>query len=205
MATTLLYLVRHAEQHHPAIGDDTDTGLSGLGEQQAHELGKRLASVPFDEVRHSPLRRAADTARILAGYLPGVPVSPSELLRDRTPVPSDDQASGVPARFWPFLDAVAPHERDRGGTYLDTAVSQLAVTGPGDRCELLVTHNFVIGWFVRYALDAPAWRWMGLNQFNCALTIIQIRTDLPPMLITFNDIGHLPLDLRGRSPVVLLS
>jgi probable phosphoglycerate mutase len=84
-------------------------------------------------------------------------------------------------------------------------VSQLAVTGPDDRCELLVTHNFVIGWFVRHALDAPAWRWMGLNQFNCALTIIQIRTDLPPMLITFNDVGHLPLDLRGRSPVALLS
>ena len=31
----------------------------------------------------------------------------------------------------------------------------------------------------------------GLNQFNCALTIIEIQPHLPP-LITFNDIGHLP-------------
>jgi probable phosphoglycerate mutase len=205
LATTLLYLVRHGEQHHQAAGDEADAGLSGLGGKQARELGKRLAGVPFDVVRHSPLRRAADTAQILAGYLPGVPVSPSELLRDRTPVPSEDEASAVPERFWPFLDGVPPHERDRGGKYLDTAVSQLAVSGPGDRCELLVTHNFVIGWFVRHALDAPAWRWMGLNQFNCALTIIQIRVGLPPMLIAFNDIGHLPLDLRGRSPVALRS
>jgi serine/threonine-protein phosphatase PGAM5 len=32
-------------------------------------------------------------------------------------------------------------------------------------------------------MDGPAWRWIGLNQFNCALTIIQIQVDLPPTLI----------------------
>ena len=84
-------------------------------------------------------------------------------------------------------------------------VGQLAATGDADRCELLITHNFVIGWFVRHALDAPAWRWMELNQFNCALTIIQIGPALPPTLITFNDMGHLPTDLRGHTPVALRS
>jgi hypothetical protein len=46
---------------------------------------------------------------------------------------------------------------------------------------------------------------MGLNQFNCALTIIEIQRHLPPMLIAFNDIGHLPLDLRGHAPIPLRS
>jgi hypothetical protein len=41
-------------------------------------------------------------------------------------------------------------------------------------------HNFVIGWFVRHVLDAPEWRWMGLNQFNAALTILQIQSSLLP-------------------------
>jgi probable phosphoglycerate mutase len=42
--------------------------------------------------------------------------------------------------------------------------SRLAVATDTDRCELLVTHNFVIGWFIRHVLAAPWWRWMGLNQ-----------------------------------------
>jgi hypothetical protein len=70
--------------------------------------------------------------------------------------------------------------------------------------EESVSH-FVIGWFVRYVLDAPWWRWMGLNQFNCALTIIKVSDGEPPALVTFNDIGHLPADPRGEPPVRLLS
>jgi len=217
MATTWLYLVRHAEQDQSAEteaetntenqaenqAEDAEAGLSARGERQAHRLGGRLAGVPFDVVRHSPLRRAEQTARILAGYLPGVPVSPSELLTDRTPMPTAAQAGAVPPRYRPFLDTVPAAERDPAARHLDAAVSELAVTGPRDRHELLITHNFVIGWFVRHALDAPAWRWMGLNQFNCALTIVQVDPDLPPMLITFNDLGHLPADLRGQAPPAL--
>lgn len=205
MASTLLYLVRHAEQAHSLAGGGPDGGISALGEQQAHRLGRRLASVPFDVVRHSPLRRAAQTAQILASYLPGIPVNCSELLRDRTPVPSASQAGLVPLQYRPFLDSIPVAERDTGAAHLTAAVGQLAIAGAGDRHELLVTHNFVIGWFVRHALDAPAWRWMGLNQFNCALTIIEIQPQLPPMLITFNDIGHLPLGLRGHAPIALRS
>ena len=205
MATTLLYLVRHAEQHHSVAGDDPDGGLSQLGERQANQLGRRLADVPFDVVRHSPLRRAAQTAQIVASYLPGVQVSPSELLRDRTPMPSADQASAVPPRYRSFLDSVPAEERDPAAEHLNAAVEQLTTTGADDRHELLITHNFVIGWFVRHALDAPAWRWMGLNQFHCALTIIQISSDLPATLITFNDLGHLPIELRGQAPIALRS
>lgn len=203
MATTLLYLVRHAQQCHSPAGEEHDGGLSALGERQAHRLGRRLAGVPFDVARHSPLRRAAQTAQILGGYLPGVPVSSSELLPDRTPVPSAGQAGAVPPRWRPFLAGVPAGERDPGGRHLDAAVARLAVTGDHDRHELLVTHNFVIGWFVRHALDAPAWRWMGLKQFNCALTIIEVTTGLPPMLITFNDLGHLPAELRSQAPMAL--
>jgi probable phosphoglycerate mutase len=50
----------------------------------------------------------------------------------------------------------------------------------------------VIGWFVRHVLDAPTWRWIGLNQENCGLTIVQWDTDRPPTLVCFNDVGHLP-------------
>jgi serine/threonine-protein phosphatase PGAM5 len=54
LASTLLYLVRHAEQQHSREDSDPDDGLSLLGKQQARRLGQRLANVPFDVIRHSP-------------------------------------------------------------------------------------------------------------------------------------------------------
>jgi serine/threonine-protein phosphatase PGAM5 len=206
MAQTLLYLVRHGEQlGSSGDGDAPEAGLSGLGRQQARLLGRRLAGVPFDAVRHSPLRRAAETAAVLSAYLPGVPVLPSDLLTDLTPVPSPGREDDVPDQYRWFLDTVPKEERDPGGARLDAAVARLAVAGDTDRCELLVTHNFVIGWFVRHALDAPWWRWIGLNQFNCGLTIIKVAATAPPALVTFNDVGHLPPASRGDPPVHLLS
>lgn len=206
MATTLLYLVRHGEQQRAARdGEDPDLGLSALGAEQARYLGGRLAKVPFDVVRHSPACRAAETAAIVSEYLPGVPVHESDLLTDLTPVPIPGQEESVPIRYRWFLDTVAEEERDLGGSRLDAAVARLAVATDADRCELLVTHNFVIGWFVRHVLAAPWRRWMGLNQFNCALTIIKVSDGEPPALVTFNDIGHLPVGRRGEPPVRLLS
>ena len=46
------------------------------------------------------------------------------------------------------------------------------------------------------ALAAPSWRWLGLNQMNCALSVIAYRAGLPPSLISFNDAGHLTPELR---------
>jgi len=77
--------------------------------------------------------------------------------------------------------------------------------GDADRHKLVVTHNFVIGWAVRHALDAPYWRWLGLNQFNCGLTIVQWRSDAPPTPVSFNEFGHLPPGERGQPPVELLT
>jgi serine/threonine-protein phosphatase PGAM5 len=70
------------------------------------------------------------------------------------------------------------------------------VPAEGDTHELIVTHNFLIAWFVRHALDAPPERWVGLNQGNCALTVILYRSGRPPSLMAFNDMGHLPSRLR---------
>ena len=72
-----LYLLRHAHAGDPAAwdGPDEDRPLSEKGEKQADRLGRFLASVGFqpDMIITSPKRRAAETARIVAGHL-GMPV-----------------------------------------------------------------------------------------------------------------------------------
>jgi broad specificity phosphatase PhoE len=192
--TTTLYLTRHGEQHHEpgATGDDPAATLTGAGVRQAHALGTRLTGVGFDVLRHGPLPRTAATARLLAGHLPGVRVEETDLLQDRTPIPTGPDAVAMPERYEAFLAAVPQQERDEDAAALRSAVGRLLVTGDRDRAELLVTHTFVIGWFVRHVLDAPAWRWLGLNHAHCGLTTIAVHDDRPPMLLGYNDVGHLP-------------
>ncbi len=190
MARTQLYLVRHGEQD-PASDHAPEGGLSSLGREQADRLGRRLHTVPFSAIHHSPLARASQTADIVAGQLPRVPRHACDLVADRTPVPSAAQRDRYPQRWHTWLDGVPEDERDEDAAALQAAVRHFGVTGDADRYELLITHNFVIGWFVRHVLNAPEWRWMSLAQANCAVTIVQWDADRPPTLITFNDTGHL--------------
>ncbi|WP_091650402.1 histidine phosphatase family protein [Micromonospora pallida] len=92
-----------------------------------------------------------------------------------------------------LADDVLDHapQPDEDAVGLRAAVDHFGADSAEDRYELVVTHNFVIGWFVRHVLDAPTWRWMSLNQENCGLTIVRWDTNRPPALVCFNDIGHL--------------
>jgi probable phosphoglycerate mutase len=140
----------------------------------------------LDAVHHSRLRRATETAQILGEHLPGADPHPCDLAQDLTPVPDT-----YPGRYQGFFAAVPAAERDPGATRLREAVARLSVIGEEDRTDLVVTHNFVIGWFVRHVLDAPDWRWLGLNQANCGLSIVRWEAGRPPVLVGFNDVGHL--------------
>jgi probable phosphoglycerate mutase len=141
--------------------------------------------VPFAALHHSVRPRAAQTADIVAGFLPAVPRHACDRVADRTPVPSPGRRGDYPERYLRWLDGVPADERDVDATALRASVAHFGATGGRD--ELLITHNFVICWFVRHALDAPQWRWIGLNQANCGLTVIGGDSALH----SFNDVGHL--------------
>jgi serine/threonine-protein phosphatase PGAM5 len=197
MAWTMLYLVRHAEQEHPA-DEDPAVGLSALGREQARALGRRLSGVPLTGIHHSPLLRAAETARQVAAIVPDPPVHSSEHLRDRTPVPEVGQEGDYPVEALPWLAGVPVDEQDPGGHRIEAAFSYFRALG-GDSHHLLVTHAFVVGWFVRAALAAPVSSWLRLAPANTGLTVIGCRPDKPPQLVSYNDVGHLSLEAGGRT------
>jgi probable phosphoglycerate mutase len=45
-------------------------------------------------------------------------------------------------------------------------------------------------------MDAPKWRWLGLNHCNAALTVLQYVPDRPSSVLVYNDMRHLPAHLR---------
>lgn len=192
-----LYFVRHGEQLDAEHGLP-DGPLSPRGVRQARAIAERLGGVPFTRAWHSPLQRAAETAAIMTERMPALESVPSALLMDC--IPSGPEPD-MPSAFEPFFGAVTPDQIDAGQAQMADAVAEFLAPAREDRHDLLITHNFVIAWFVREVFGAPAWRWLGVNQANCGLTIIRVRSAKPPVLVTHNDLGHLPPELRTGMPV----
>ncbi|MFI6473969.1 histidine phosphatase family protein [Streptomyces sp. NPDC050516] len=193
-ATRYLYLTRHGDAGHegPALTDG--------GRRQAALLGRRLARVSLDAVHHGPLGRAAETARLIAAELDGATATEAEWAGDYVPYWPD--RGELPAsdadRILDFLGDPEPGEREAGARLVREAMAHCTgpFGGPSPRHELVVTHSFLIGWLVRAALDAPDWRWIGLNHCNAALTVIRYAPDRPASVLLFNDMAHLPVELK---------
>jgi broad specificity phosphatase PhoE len=191
-----LYLVRHGEQLDAEHGLP-DGPLSPRGRRQAELLAERLGGIPFDNAWHSPLQRAAETADIIAAKMPALTPEPSALLFDCIP---SGPAPETPKVYDAFFGSVTEAQIEAGSAQMADARAEFLRSHREDTHDLLITHNFVIGWFVREVLGAPEWRWMSINQANCGLTVLTQKTGRPWTLLTHNDLAHLPFELRTGLP-----
>ncbi|MCX5215098.1 histidine phosphatase family protein [Kitasatospora sp. NBC_00240] len=195
-ATRYLYLARHGE----ADSESEDGALTANGRRQAVLLGRRLRDRPVSVLHHGPLPRAAQTAGLIAEQLDGVAKQVSDAAGDYVPhLPERDELPPDSADFLlRFLDGVTPEERETGRLLARQALDLFTGPVPGDedRHQLVVTHGFLVGWLVRHAMEAPGWRWLGLNQGNAALTVIRYPPGRPASVLLHNDTRHLPDELR---------
>jgi broad specificity phosphatase PhoE len=79
--TNRFYLIRHADVENPLsllYGHLEGFPLSALGRAQATAIGERLRSAGVTRIVHSPLARAAETARLIAEQLPAQPIDESD-------------------------------------------------------------------------------------------------------------------------------
>ncbi|MGO2745015.1 histidine phosphatase family protein [Microbacterium sp.] len=197
--THYIYLVRHGEHQDAEHGVD-DGPLSPRGQRQAELIADRLSGLPLDGVWHSPLLRATETARAIAERLPAITPQQSALLFDCVPT---GMTEDTPAVYESFFGSVTDAEVEAGGAQMADAVNEFLVRKQGDVHDVLITHNFVIAWFVREVLGAPDWRWMTLNQAHCGLTVIAQKQGRPWTLVNHNELSHLPMELRTGLPDVL--
>ncbi len=86
MASTRVYLIRHADVENPhriLYGHLDGFQLSALGRAQAAAMGDRLRGENVSRIVHSPLARAVETAEIINGRLdPPAVLEPDPELRE---------------------------------------------------------------------------------------------------------------------------
>lgn len=145
MRSKYVYLVRHGEARSKL--EDPQRGLSERGQHSVEQLASWLcrAGIVVDEIRHSGILRAEQTARILAGALPSAePPQP-----DRGLDPDDDVR--------PAAESLARASRTimlvGHLPFLDRLVSQLVL---GSLEPSLV--EFAPATLVRLVQDEEGWR-----------------------------------------------
>ncbi|MFJ8041657.1 histidine phosphatase family protein [Kitasatospora sp. NPDC096147] len=185
MPTRHVHLVRHGAA-------DPFGALTELGERQSELVGRRLARLPIDTVWHSPLPRAAHCARIVGTCLPEAAVREAPELVDHVPYVPED----VPAPWAAFFDGYGAEEAEQSRRAAEALTARFARPAETETHEVLVTHAYQVAWLVRDALGAPPVRWLGLNCGNAALTVIEYRDGDAPTVLLYNDMGHLPDELR---------
>ena len=149
---TRLILARHGEtdwNRENRFQGRADPPLNELGRRQSAELAEALAGESIVRVYTSPLRRASETAAIVAGRL-GLDVEPVEPLAEIdvgawSGLTRDEVAARFPDAYERWAER-APDGFEDGETYEELAVRVIpAIRGLADRHPsetlLVVTHG----------------------------------------------------------------
>jgi broad specificity phosphatase PhoE len=188
------------------LGQHLDARLSIRGRADAERLRDRLAGVTFDRVIASPLRRASDTAALVA---PGAIVE-----TDRRLMEADyGDWEGLPARAvaarWPELRSawqedparIRPPQGENGlllarraRSFLRelTAVELARAERDGERRILVVGHSTINRVLLAVALGVPVRDYRRRFQQDWLnLTVLRPEASGHALLVVANDTAHL--------------
>ena len=188
MGSRTLYLVRHG-QYVTDEGHRHHGNLTAVGRRQAKLTARRLSTLDFDALYHSDATRAAQTAEIILGEIGDLPRHCVRALREIIPP--------IPRRFGWIGSArsVNPEQIRRVTATLQRRFLGVP-RGRQQRTHLLVAHGNLIRYLVRLALGEPLGYWLHLGTSNCGVTVLHLVGDGRGVLVSYNDVGHLPAKLQ---------
>jgi len=186
-----LYLIRHGQYDHDDNRDpDIGKALIPLGIAQSKLVAGRLKSLPvkISSLISSTMTRARQTAMIINQDLPELELQQTRLIRECTP----------PSWREDIMEGEGPEELKNCTDNLDAAFSKYFVPSADeeDRNDIIVCHGNVIRYFVTKVLKVETMSWLQMTTGNCGLTVIRIKPDGSMKLVSFNDMGHIPPNLR---------
>lgn len=169
-----VWLVRHGDAYTGMEGLGSgvvDPPLTQLGQDQSLRLGRRLADVPIDAVWASDLRRAVETAEVVA-HSHGLAVQTDARLREVRTYWDEGGAMELNAPDeYPFPES--EHEvYDR----VTAAIRDIVAALPQGGRAVAVTHNAVIGVYVSN-LVGLGWGKLPVMPMFTSVTILAVKED----------------------------
>ena len=200
MAMRTIFLIRHGdyrldeikkldrnltlEQHYEL--HTKEGGLTPIGKKQAEQTAKRFSSLQIDAIHCSSLRRAVETAKIIAEQFPGIKIQRSKLLWECVP--------SIPKKFiqHEHFRYISENDVDQWKRQADEAFDRyFKSTRRSDKHEIIVSHANLIRYLICRALDVQPDVWFNMIIDNCGISEIRIEPGNRIMLVSINDVGHL--------------
>ncbi len=205
----LLYLLRHGETAwnvERRIQGVSETPLNDMGRAQAHALIPPLQGRPFAALYTSPLRRARETADILAAAL-GLEVREDERLVEMDQGDLEGMNfEQIDEKFNGFLDnwrTVPADVQMPGGENLHqlqarawAAVEDIRAAHP-EEMVIAVSHNLTISALMCRVMGLGLNGIRRLRQHNAAINLIEHDPVRGWGVLTMNAFGHLNAQLSS--------
>lgn len=202
MGQTRIYLLRHGETTWNAerrYQGSLDSPLSATGWQQALRLREALRSAPLVAVYSSPLRRALDTARVIAEPH-SLPVTPHEGLHEiRVGEWEGLTVAEIESRYVDALQQwhTTPHlARIPGGETIEEMRNRAAAALVEIRRRhesgrvAVVAHGGVNKAILLTLLGAPLSAYWRIRQHNGCINVLEYDGDRTRLLV-MNETAHL--------------
>jgi len=178
----------------------TDSELSELGRQQAIKVAERLRDEDVAAVYSSDLRRAGETAEIIARFH-GLPVEADDLLRecafgDWEGLTVAEIRDAYPELYQSYLEDSVKHRAPNGERLeslvqrVGEAVDRIVGRHPDD-IVVIVGHGGTIHAFICHALGASLYSFRKIRLDNCSVTVFSLDADGRWLLEALNDTCHL--------------
>lgn len=201
--TTRVYLARHGTTvltDEDRFAGETDVALSEIGRRDARALGARLASQPIAAFYASPLKRADETARLIAEPH-GMSVVPRPELREMSHGRWEAKTRAEVRSLYPEEYArwesdpysFAPEGGETGLAVTARALPALLeiVAAHPRESVLIVSHKATIRLLICavLGLDGRTYR-ERLDQSPGCLNVLEFRDAARARLVLFNDTSH---------------
>jgi broad specificity phosphatase PhoE len=192
MCRHTLYLIRHGQydttSDHPLGG-----GLTALGRQQVDYLADALKGLPIGAFYTSPLRRAVETAYIIAPRFEDIKVEIVEGLREVVPCIPPEHAE----LFATNLPKLTADDVSNGRKAADETFDRL-FHKPDDKDlhTLIIAHGNIMDYFICRLLNMPCEKWLSFETLHCSITRCAVGSSGRMKLLAYNETGHLLPELR---------
>lgn len=184
MATRTLYLVRHG-YYDLASSHKLGGSLTPIGVEQAQLTAQRFSSLPITAIHCSTLPRAAETAEIIAQELADVPLHRSRGLWECVPC--------IPPAWAEYFKGYSSKNIERDKKQAEKAFDRYFKRAQGrDKHEIVVGHGNLIRYFICRVLQVQPEGWGNMDMCNCGISQVLVRPDGRMVLVSHNDVSHMP-------------